>query len=325
MPIAERSIGVPVSHRMRRLPRWCGRPAIVALLAAAIAVSRPHAAGPVIALSYNANLAAIGFPSPVLRATVNGQAVWFLVDTGASVHTLASWFATATHLGLHDTKTTVVGSTGATSKTRSAGPIQLETRDGGTITVRDALVADFPQTFADQHIGGLISPQLLAPAGQAVILNLSTPSLSFAPFDGALATLGLAPSAATASAHVCPTGGPPPGRTYGASVTIAGITADMTTDTGATVTSVGSTRVVRALTARSQQNGRVEGIGGGPQAAKTVAGVTIVRGGAAKKADVVLGGTSAGCGADGLLGMDVLRGCTLVLGEKTMAWSCGGS
>jgi predicted aspartyl protease len=307
---------------------WRRRPAIVALLVlvgAAAVVSRPHAAGPVIGLSYNADLAAIGFPSPVLRATVNGQTVWFLVDTGAPGHTLASWFATATHLGLHDTKTTVVGSTGATSKTRAAGPIQLETRDGGTISVRDALVADFPQTFADQHIGGLISPQMLAPAGQAAILNLSTPSLSFAPFDSALSALGLAPSAATASAHVCPAGGPPPSRTYGASVTIAGITADMTTDTGATLTNVASTRVARALASRSQENGRVEGIGGGPKAAKTVAGVTIVRGGAAKKADIVLGGTSAGCGADGLLGMDVLRGCTLVLGEKTMGWSCGGS
>jgi predicted aspartyl protease len=311
--------------------RWSSRPAIVALVVllglvgAPAVVSRPHAAGPAIGLSYNADLAAIGFPSPLLRATVNGQAVWFLIDTGATVPGLASWFATATHIGLHDTKTTVIGSTGATSKTRAAGPIQVEMRDGSTISVRDALVADFPQTFADQHIAGLISPQLLAPAGQAAILNLTTPSLSFAPFDSALSTLGLAPSAATATTHVCASAGPPPGRTYGASVTIAGITADMTTDTGATATSVGSTRVVRALLERSQQNGRVEGIGGGPQAAKTAAGVTIVRGGAAKKADVILGGVSGGCGADGLLGMDVLRGCTLVLGEKTMAWSCGGS
>jgi len=298
---------------------------MVALLAAAITVSRSHAAGPVIALSYNADLAASGFPSPLLRATANGQVVWFLIDTGASAHTLARWFATASHLSLHDTKTTLLGSTGATSQARAAGPIQLETRDGGTISVREAVVADFPQAFADQHIGGLISPQLLAPAGQAAILNLQTPSLSFAPFDGAVAALGLAPSAAMASAHVCPSAGPPPGRTYSASVTIAGITADMTTDTGATSTVVASTRVTRALAARSQENGRVEGVGGGPQAAKTVAGVTIVRGGSAKKADVVLGGTSAGCGADGLLGMDALRGCTLVLGEKTMAWSCGGS
>jgi len=305
--------------------RWCRRPAIVALLAVAVAVSRPQAASPVIGLSYNADLAAMGFPSPVLRATVNGQAVWFLVDTGATVHTVARWFATAVHLGLHDTKTTIIGSTGATSQAHAAGSIQLETRDGGTISLRDPIVVDFPQTFADQRIGGLISPQLLAPAGEATILNLRTPSLSFAPFDSAVAALGLAPSAATANAHVCPSGGPPPGRTYGASVTIAGITADLTTDTGATATSVGSTRVVRALTARSEQNGRVEGIGGGPQAAKTVAGVTIVRGGAARKADVVLGGTSDGCGADGLLGMDALRGCTLVLGEKTMAWSCVGS
>jgi predicted aspartyl protease len=309
---------------MRGLPRRFNRPAIVAVLAAAIAVSRPQAASPVVGLIYSADLAAVGFPSPVLRATVNGQSVWFLIDTGASVHTLARWFATATHLGLRDTQTTLRGSTGATSQARAAGPIQLETRDGGTISVREAVVVDLPQVFADQHIGGLISPQLLARAGEAVILNLRTPSLSFAPFDGALASLGLAPSAATSGTHVCPTGGPPPGRSYGASVTIAGITADMTTDTGATSTVVASTRIARALVARSQANGQIQGVGGDAQSAKTVAGVSIVRGGAARKADVILGGTSAGCGADGLLGMDALRGCTLVLGETTMAWSCGG-
>lgn len=304
--------------------RWFARFVIVGALAAAV-VSRPQAAGPVIGLSYNADLAAIGFPNPVLRATVNGQAVWFLIDTGASVHTLARWFATAAHLDLHTGKTTLVGSTGATSQARAAGPIQLDTRDGGAISVRDAVVVDLPQVFADQHIGGLISPQMLAPAGQAAIVNLRTPSLSFAPFDGAISALGLTPSAATAGAHVCPAGGPPAGRSYGASVTIAGIHADMTTDTGATATVVASTRIARALVERSQSNGQVEGVGGGAQSAKTVAGVTVVRGGAARKVDVLLGGTGDGCGGDGLLGMDALRGCILVLGETTMAWSCGGS
>ena len=310
---------------MRPLLRRFSQPAIVAVLAAAAAVSRPHAAGPVISLAYNADLAALGFPSPLLRATVKGQVVWFLVDTGASVHTLARWLVTSIHLGTHETKTTLLGSTGATSKAGAVDPVQLDTRDGGALGVRDAVVADFPQVFADQHIGGLLSPQLLAPAGQAAILNLRTPSLSFAPFDGAVAALGLGPSAAMAGTHLCPSEGPPPGHSYGTSVTIAGIPADMTTDTGATSTLVASTRIARALASRSEQNGEVQGVGGGAQAAKTVSGVTIVRGGAAKKVDVILGGTSAGCGADGLLGMDVLRGCTLVLGDKTMAWSCGGS
>ncbi len=99
----------------------------------------------------------------------------------------------------------------------------------------------------------------------------------------------------------------------------------MTVDTGATSTFVASTRISRALAARATANGRVEGVGGGEQAAKTVAGVTVVRAGTAKKIDLVLGGTTDGCGVDGLLGMDLLHGCTLALSDKTMAWSCGGS
>ncbi len=45
-----------------------------------------------IKLVYDEQLIREGFPSPALRVTVGGIAAWLLVDTGASVHTLASWF-----------------------------------------------------------------------------------------------------------------------------------------------------------------------------------------------------------------------------------------
>jgi hypothetical protein len=179
--------------------------------------------------------------------------------------------------------------------------------------------------FADQHIAGLLSPQMLAPVGQAAVLNLRTPSLSFAPTSAAVASLGVPPGPAIAGTHICPTQGATSGRLYAVPVTIAGIDADMTVDTGATATDVASTRISRALAARAVNNGHVQGIGGDAKSAQTVAGVTIVRAGNARKADVTLGGTGDGCGPDGLLGMDALRGCTLVLGDKTFAWTCGGS
>jgi predicted aspartyl protease len=313
-----------------RLLSRLGRAAAAAVIASAFAATttaRPSAADHVIDLSYNADLAAQGFPSPLLRATVNGQVVWFLMDTGASVHTLATWFVTAAHLATHASDMTLVGSTGASAKARETGTFQLQMRDGTPFAIHDAVVVDFPAVFADQKIAGLLSPQLLAPEGQATVLNLQTPSIGFGPFSAAAAALGITPTAATAGTHVCP--GEDPSRTvrsYGVAVTVAGIPADMTADTGATSTAVASTRIQRALAARAQANGEIQGVGGEAQKAKTVAGVTVVRAGVARKADIVLSGaTGVSCGMDGLLGMDALRGCTLVLGKTTMAWSCGGA
>jgi hypothetical protein len=100
----------------------------------------------------------------------------------------------------------------------------------------------------------------------------------------------------------------------------------MTADTGATSTTVASTRIARVLASRAVANGEIQGVGGDPEKAKTVAGVTVVRASVARKLDVLLSANSGtDCGADGLLGMDALRGCTLVLGDKAMGISCGGS
>ena len=37
---------------------------------------------------------------------------------------------------------------------------------------------------------------------------------------------------------------------------------------------------------------------------------------------VTIGGSAPSCGPDGLIGMDALRQCVLVLGESAFAWSC---
>lgn len=301
------------------------RALLAASLVAAALTSAPQAAERVLTLQYSADLAAIGFPNPILRATVNGQSIAFLIDTGASVHTVAKWFVTAAHLRSTAAGSTLRGSTGAIAQARDAAPFQVTTRDGNALDVRGAAVVDFPQIFADQHIAGLLSPQMLAPAGQAAVLNLRAPSLTFAPIGTAVASLGVPAAGAIAGTHICPTQGNTPGRLYAVPVTVAGIDADMTVDTGATETTVASTRIARALAARASNNGRVQGIGGDTQTAQTVDGVTVVRAGTARKITLTLGGTTDGCGPDGLLGMDALRGCTLVLGDKTFAWTCGGS
>src|SRR5215471_11432880 len=71
-----------------------------------------------IRLQYDAKLVGLGFPSPLLRGNIRGHQVWFVIDTGASVHTLASWFVTEAGVPARQTKATTKGSTGAESTIR---------------------------------------------------------------------------------------------------------------------------------------------------------------------------------------------------------------
>jgi hypothetical protein len=50
--------------------------------------------------------------------------------------------------------------------------------------------------------------------------------------------------------------------------------------------------------------------------------VRFERGGTASTIAVTIGGSAPSCGPDGLIGMDALRQCVLVLGESAFAWSC---
>jgi hypothetical protein len=99
------------------MPRMRVRALAAALCLAAALTSTPRAADRLVALQYSTDLAAAGFPNPILRATVNGQSVAFLIDTGASVHTIAKWFATAAHLRSQPSTATLKGSTGAVAST----------------------------------------------------------------------------------------------------------------------------------------------------------------------------------------------------------------
>src|ERR1700681_1118609 len=83
---------------------------LVCTIAGPGAAPRSNAAD-VVPLRYEKSMIALGFPSPLLRATVRGQPVWFIVDTGASVNTLASWLVSAVHLEPWQTTATATGST----------------------------------------------------------------------------------------------------------------------------------------------------------------------------------------------------------------------
>src|SRR5262249_8041887 len=116
---------------------------------------------------------------PMLRGRVRGESVWFIVDTGASVHTLTSWLVEATHIPNADTASTTTGSTGVERRVRAVHDERITLEGGDDLVLREAIVVDFPPLFEQHRIGGLVSPQLLAPSGSAAVLDLRAPALSF--------------------------------------------------------------------------------------------------------------------------------------------------
>jgi predicted aspartyl protease len=275
-------------------------------------------------LQYQPTMIALGFSSPLLRATVRGQPVWFIVDTGASANTLASWLVSAAHLDPRQTTAVATGSTGAQSSVRAVVNEKIHLEGGRALNLRQAIVVELPPIFAEQKIGGLLSPQLLAPGHLASVLDLRVPTLRFESFEIAVAGLGRNRPLMSSGSRACRNAESPfENRQYAVPVTADGTSGTLLLDTGATSTLVApGSRIAAVLRDRASESGRMQGVGGDAQMMRKAPNVRIERAGTTSMIAVTIGGSTPSCGSDGLIGMDALRQCILVLGESTFAWSC---
>src|SRR3954451_90301 len=245
---------------MRGTSRLLSALAVLSVTCAGCHLRRPAAAiaGPTtpIALRYDRTLAAAGFPSPLLRVTIGGRRVWFIIDTGAGVHTIAAWLVNAAGLTTRQSKAVVTGSTGAEQPVRSIEPVRGRVGDGRTLSMSEGIVVEFPPLFQQHRIGGLLSPQLLATV-DAVVLDLAAPSMTIAPPAIAMARVG----EADATARVCRNAASPfTNRLYAVNVTVAGIPASLLVDSGATRTVAGDQSLVAAqLAARAVSGSQTQG------------------------------------------------------------------
>ncbi len=270
-----------------------------------------------IPLQYDPELVRLGFPGPVVKGTVRGQSAWFLIDTGAGVHVFASWFAKAAQIQSHPTRLTTKGSTGVESAVQAAEGESIRI-DGTSQTIKlaQATVVELPPVFEKQRIGGLLSPQLLATNNKAAILDLRAPSLSF----------GAQPPP-TEDTLVCQNPQSPfLNRLYGALVTSGKAEASMLVDTGATTSSTTRASALgQAYASRAAESVKTQGVGGKVVVSRLAPDVPLELGGGQAKVELSIGGEKTLCGRDGLIGMDALRQCRLVLGGSTFAWSCGAA
>jgi hypothetical protein len=147
-----------------------------------------------------------------------------------------------------------------------AHQLQSHWSDGQRFSLNEAVVVAFPALFESLHLGGLLSPQLLAPVGTAAVFDLRIPSLQFAPFARAVSDLQRSKSL------------PPPltktqacqnadstvvNRQYLAPVTTHDATDLVLVDTGATKTIFSDeSNIAHAIESFSELGPPSEGLGG---------------------------------------------------------------
>jgi predicted aspartyl protease len=271
-------------------------------------------------LHYDAALAAVGFPSPLLRATIGGRRVWLIVDTGASVHTVASWLVSAARLPTRDSTAAVTGSTGTEQPVRVFEAVRARLEDGRTLSIPEGVVVDFPPIFQEHEIGGLLSPQLLT-TRDAVVLDLTAPSITFESFATATARVREGGAAEVRACHNAASRFR--NRLYAVPVTADGVQATLLVDTGATGTVAAlESGIAKRLEAQSVSGATTQGVGGVATSSRRIPNVALTVDRTTTVLDLTIGAVAGACGSDGLLGMDVLKRCVLVLGEPGFSWSC---
>jgi predicted aspartyl protease len=272
-------------------------------------------------IRYDDALARRGFPSPVIEVTVNGVTGWAIVDTGAGIHTLAAWFVEKAGLVSDASLTDRVGARDASGERlwlRFLDEVSLTVEGNQALRLGVAAVADFPKEFEAARIAGLFSPQSLLHEGEALTLDLRSPSLHIdaAPAPGAGARGDALNACRSSAAGV-------PGLLFSAIAAFEGRSARLLVDTGASHTRLAGDATAAIGLPRDDARDQL-GVGGVREPMAVARAVSVKVGGLEQAADVAIGGGASGCGGAGLLGIDVLRQCRLVLTAEAGRLECGG-
>jgi Aspartyl protease len=311
------------------LPKSVGMTSLCAaaltLFAFAPPLSAQESARP-LPIFYDPALAVQGFPNPLVKARIAGHEAIFIVDSGASANVFADWYVEIAGIPTVGSDSAAVDNAGKTAPQRLVHRLQGRWSDGQLFSLNEAIVVAFPPIFKSVRLGGLVSPQLLAPPGMAAVLDLRVPSLRFVPFARAHSDLqrSKAPTVQLDLTQPCRNADSKlVNRVYVVPVTTAGVTDLMLVDTGATGTIFSDkSKIVRAIGSRGKPGTRSEGVGG-EASGRMVREVQLLRGGQIVTLNPSIGAVSERCGVQGILGMDALRSCVLILGDTQMAFSCG--
>jgi len=267
------------------------------------------------------------FPLPLVEGTIGGEHAWMLVDTGANSHVIARWLAKKAKLAMKPLGDVGTDHTGRAVTTYSTDHPNVTIDGWGPLEDGPMLVTDVPEPIEKLGIGGFISPQWLGAEGEAVVMDLVSKTLSTAPYDDALRSIEARGKALVPTGgRICEdTGSAIKGLAFVIPATIDGSKVDLLLDTGAhrtdllTTAKVGQRLVPRSVPSQEQM-----------YAASGLVRTRLVRGAGVKVGDYAIttdidlipGVADPVCPRDGVVSMDVLKSCVLVLGRKQMMGRC---
>jgi hypothetical protein len=266
---------------------------------------------------------------PLVRGTVAGTATWMLVDTGANSHVVAGWLAR--QVGLPLKKLGDLGSdhAGRTIATFRVDHPQMAIDDWGPLADAPMLATEVPPLIEELGIGAFVSPQRLVEQDDgSIVLDFVEGEMHLAPYEHAMHRLGKRGSSlAPNGGRVCEDDATPiRGLAFVIPAAIEGHKVDLLLDTGAQRSDLLATSPAgKALEKRSASNREQLYAASGRMTSRTVKAATITVGDFEVKSDVDLipGASDPFCPRDGVVSMDVLRACILVLGKHGMAGRCG--
>ena len=246
-------------------------------------------------------------PFPFVDAEVNGQATRFLLDTGATGHSIDRTIAN----GASDSAAIVV--TG-----------------WGKLRGQPIAVVDLPEAVRSRGIGGVLSPQLLAKTAsptQALVVDFVRSQLRAQERAAARASVEELGIMISPAAKSC------------ASANVAGVAGSLVV-VDATVDGAGAKLVADTGTSRSFLTEGSPAAGkaaGHPMLGRSITysrmgelpltlygGASVAAGSWSNSADIGVGAgaTDDGCGAQGRLGMDALQRCALVFSGDDLVLGC---
>ena len=267
------------------------------------------------------------FPLPLVNGTIAGQPALMLVDTGANSHVIAGWFARKLGLGmkkLGDVGTDHVGKTIATFRVEKP---EIAIDEWGALTPTPVLATDVPEVIEKLGIGAFISPQRLVEDGDSVVLDLAKGELRPAWWDEAhyeLSATGV--PLVLVEARACEeTEGPIKGLAFVVPATVESQRVELLLDTGAQHSDVFTSSIAgQRLAGQSTVNKEPMYTASGKISARKLKGAHVGAGSFAVTTDVDLigGAADSSCPRDGVLAMDVLRSCSLLLGRSRVYGRC---
>jgi hypothetical protein len=265
------------------------------------------------------------FPLPIVHGTVAGVPTLILVDTGANAHIISTWLARKAQLTTKSFGDVGVDHTGHSIDTRRAPHPQVHIDNWGDLADEPMLVTDVPEAVTRLGIGAFLSPQQLATEDFSVVLDFQKSEMRQMRRNETLDGVAGSALALDPPRQCLDKDSPLQGLAFVIKAQVEGHDAELMLDTGAHHSDLlASSKPAKALLQRSEPSRESVYAASGKVTPRTVKNAHLHVGAVevARDIDLIPGKEDDFCPRDGVLAMDVLKSCVLVLDRRTVSGLC---